>query len=204
MTGRLFSFEGMDGVGKSTQVARAAEWLAATGYRVLVVREPGGTPLGESLREILLHQDLKRGPLAEFLLFLSARAELVSVQIRPWLAQGGVILADRYVDSSVAYQGFGAGVDLGLIESLNAKVSAGALPAGTLWFDGPPRLHQNEARDNVESRGSDFFERVLEGYRWLWHEHPQRIQRIDAHHHPDEVFLSVRQSLSQWLSAGQA
>ena len=197
--GWLFSFEGIDGVGKTTQVARVKEWLQQQGYRVQVVREPGGTPWGESIREVLLHQAQSRDATAEFLLFASARAELVRTVIRPWMNQGGVVLADRYADSSEAYQGWGRGADLDLIRRVNGAITEGAWPQCTVWLDGEARSNQ-AGHDNMESRGPEFFARVLAGYRALWEQEPARIWRIDSNPHPDKVFAAIQAVIGESIA----
>ncbi len=198
--GRLFSFEGIDGVGKTTQVARVKDWLEQEGYRVQVVREPGGTPWGEAIRDVLLHRASSRDATAEFLLFAAARAELVRAVICPWLDQGGVVLADRYIDSSEAYQGWGGGGDLRLIRLVNDALTEKARPMGTLWLDGVSRGDRS-TQDNLESRGKEFFDRVLEGYGVLWQSQPQRIRRIDSNRDQEEVFQSIRVAVDEWLRA---
>jgi len=196
--GILITFEGLDGVGKTTQVARTQAWLTAQGYRVKVVREPGGTPWGEAIRTVLLHHDLPRHATAEFLLFAAARAELVPTVLAPWLNQGGILLADRYLDSSVAYQGYGGGGDLALIQAVNAAITAPAPPQCTFWLDGPAHVSA-DPDDLIESRPSAFFDRVRQGYQALANQHPGRIVRLDASASPDSVFAAICTALSTRL-----
>ena len=200
MSGFLFSFEGIDGVGKTTQVGLVKNWLEQLGYPVRVVREPGGTELGERIREIILYGQTIAEPNAEFLLFAAARAELVGRVIRPVLQAGGVVLADRYTDSSEVYQGFGRGADFSLIAQVNAAITAEAIPQGTLWLDGTSR--REGASDNLESRDDRFFERVRQGYRSLAEHHPERFVRIQADQSREAVFESIQQAISGWLGKG--
>src|SRR3954470_10168466 len=126
MRGLFITMEGLDGCGKSTQLERLAEALAARGLDVLVTREPGGTPLGEGVRD-LLTSEVSRAivPMAELLLIVGARAQHVAEYIRPALAAGRVVISDRYTDSTVAFQGYGRGLDRGLIDKLNAAATGG-------------------------------------------------------------------------------
>ena len=198
MQGWLISFEGLDGVRKTTQVGRVQEWLQHQGYRVKIVREPGGTPWGEAIRDVLLHHTAPRDATAEFLLFAAARAELVRTVILPWLENGGIILADRYCDSSEAYQGWGGGGNLPLIRQVNTTITALAQPWLTFWLDGPSHLAVDPF-DVIESRGAEFFNRVQHGYHALADREPERIVRINAHAHPDVVFAHLCAPLQRMI-----
>ncbi|MCW2922026.1 MAG: dTMP kinase [Thermoleophilia bacterium] len=192
--GLLISFEGVDGSGKSTQLARLADRLRAVGTEPLLVREPGGTALGERIREILL--DPATGdidPAAEALLYAASRAELVATTIEPALADGRVVLVDRYVDSSLAYQG--AGRELGIDRVLEANLLAtrGRLPHLTVLVALDPaaareRLASTGAdEDRIERAGDDFFTRAHGAYAELAERWPDRIANIDGAGSPDEV-----------------
>lgn len=197
--GMLFSFEGVDGVGKTTQVAMVREWLTGAGHHVKVVREPGGTPLGEALREVVLH--LPGGPaspLAEFLVFAAARAELVACEIRPQLEAGGIVLADRYWDSSVAYQVFGRGLERALVEQINRAAVEDCIPTGTIWLDGT--VGETVPGDGIESRDAAYFRRVLAGFGDIARRHPERVVRVDARRPPEAVFAEIQSRIAQWLN----
>ena len=192
--GLLISFEGVDGSGKSTQLARLADRLRAVGIEPLLVREPGGTALGERIREILL--DPATGdidPAAEALLYAASRAELVATTIEPALADGRVVLVDRYVDSSLAYQG--AGRELGIERVLEANLLAtrGRLPHLTVLVALDPatarqRLASTGAdEDRIEQAGNEFFTRAHEAYVQLAERWPDRIAHVDGAGSPDEV-----------------
>lgn len=169
--GHLIVFEGADGVGKSTQVGLLAAWLAAAGRRALVVREPGGTSVGEAIRQVLLQPDHVMEPLTETLLFGAARHEVVERVIRPALAGGRVVLADRFTLSTVAYQHFGAGVPRARVDTVNDWATGGLVPDLTLVLTAPtPRLTH---RDRMEQRDDGFHDRVREGYRMLSREHEE-------------------------------
>ncbi len=167
--GRLIVFEGADGVGKSTQVGLLADWLAAAGREPVVVREPGGTPVGEAIRQVLLQPEHVMAPLTETLLFGAARHEVVERVIRPALADGRVVLADRFTLSTVAYQHFGAGVPRERVDTVNAWATGGLQPDLTLVLTAPtPRL---TLQDRMEQRDAGFHARVREGYEMLSREH---------------------------------
>ena len=167
--GHLIVFEGADGVGKSTQVDLLAAWLAAAGRPAVVVREPGGTPVGEAIRGLLLQPGHVMEPLTETLLFAASRHELVERVIRPALADGQLVLADRFTLSTVAYQHFGAGVPREWVDALNTWATGGLAPDLTVLLTAPtPRLTH---RDRMEQRVGGFHDRVREGYRLLSREH---------------------------------
>jgi dTMP kinase len=196
--GWLITFEGIEKVGKSTQVARVAAWLQGMGRAVRVVREPGATALGEQIRRLVLHELDLHEPLAEYLLFASARAELMTTVVLPALSAGTTVLMDRSVDSSVAYQGFGRAVSLDIIAAVNCWVTQGRQPDVTYWLDAGPGgkpLGALDTDDRVEIRDAAFFARVQAGYRQLWQRERQRISRIDATGTPDEVFQRIQQDL---------
>ncbi|MFY7913507.1 MAG: dTMP kinase, partial [Rubrivivax sp.] len=168
MTGRFITFEGIDGAGKSSHIGRLAEWLKGRGHAVVVTREPGGTPLAEALRDIVLHQPMDA--MTEVMLVFAARRDHVQTLIRPALASGSTVLCDRFTDATFAYQGGGRSFDLAVLEQLEAWVQAGLQPDLTLWFDLPPRVAAQRraaarAADRFEAEDEAFFERVRQGYQ---------------------------------------
>lgn len=180
---KFITFEGMDGAGKSTHLNWFAEQLKARGHEVIVTREPGGTPLGEQLREILLHQKMSMD--TEALLMFAARAEHIARVIRPALQAGHWVISDRYTDASFAYQGAGRGMDWHKLQQLEQWVHADLQPDLTLFFDVPvavarQRLSNNVMLDKFEQEQGDFFERVRSGYHRRVAEQPQRYAVIDA------------------------
>ncbi len=186
-SGLLISFEGIDGCGKSTQLTRVAERLRAIGVEPLLVREPGGTKLGERVRELLL--DPATGtiaPSAEALLYAASRAELVASTIEPELAAGRVVLVDRYVDSSLAYQGAGRQLGVDRVLEANLLATNGRLPDLTIFVDVPPsaaaarRGATGEAADRLELEGEGFFALVHAGYEQIAARWPERIRRVDG------------------------
>lgn len=194
MTGRFITLEGIEGAGKTTQASLLAARLADLCIPCLLVREPGGTPLGEEVRDALLRPragDLL--PLTEALLFSAARAELTSKVILPALAQGQWVVCERYVDSTLAYQGFGGGVSLDVLRTLNSWSSYGVVPDLTLLLDLDPELAFSQRirwkrLDRVEARPLEFHRRVREGFLKIAEAEPERIRRVDASAPEDVVF----------------
>ncbi len=182
--GRFISFEGIDGAGKSTQHAWLVEHLKAQGRQVLATREPGGTPLGEKLRSLLLSEAMHLE--TEALLMFAARREHLDQVIEPALARGDWVVCDRFVDASFAYQGGGRGLDWKKLEDLTEWVLGSMRPDLTLIFDAPvavaqARLHAaTDKPDRFEQEKADFFERVRTAYLRIAQEHPQRVRLIDA------------------------
>jgi dTMP kinase len=194
MTGRFISFEGIDGAGKSTHIQAVADWFRARGADVQLSREPGGTPLAETLRDIVLKQPM--GSLTEVLLMFAGRRDHVETVIRPALAAGKTLLCDRFTDASFAYQGGGRGLPLAVLDTLADWVQEGTEPELTLWFDLPAeqaaarRASAREA-DRIEQLDLDFFERVRAGYAVRAAQAPQRIVRIDASGSVEQVGAAV-------------
>ena len=183
MTARFITFEGIDGAGKSTHIETVATHMRERGTPVVLTREPGGTPLAERLREILLHAPMDA--LTEALLVFAARRDHVVQVIAPALARGDTVLCDRFTDASFAYQGGGRGFDLQVLATLETWVHADVQPDLTLWFDLPieiaaERRAAARAPDRFEQQDAAFFERVRSGYAARAQALPQRIVRVDA------------------------
>ncbi len=194
--GCLIAFEGLDGLGKSTQLERLRDWLLARGYAVTAVREPGGTALGESIRTLLLTAEAEPTPMAEALLFAAARAELLARVVRPRLTAGDIVLMDRYLESSVAYQGYGAEVGPDAVMALNQIATGGLLPSLTLLFSG--RGFAERPKDRIEERPPAFRDRVREGYARLADEFPH-IQIVEADRPPEDVAAHIRRIVEPYL-----
>ncbi len=187
---KFITFEGMDGAGKSTHLAWFADTLRQRGQDVVVTREPGGTALGEQLREILLHQTMAMD--TEALLMFAARAEHIEQVIKPALLAGKVVISDRFSDASFAYQGAGRGMDWEKLKQLEAWLHGDMHPDLTVFFDVPVdvarlRLANNATLDRFEQEHGDFFERVRAGYHRRVQENPQRYAVIDAAQPLDKV-----------------
>jgi len=183
VSGRFITFEGIDGAGKSTHIEPLAQRLRARGRHVVCSREPGGTPLAEQLRELLLHQAMDG--VAETLLVFAARRDHLERVILPALARGDMVLCDRFTDATFAYQGAGRGQDEEMLRALERWVHQGLQPDLTLWFDIDPALAaarraKARASDRFEAEDTAFFERVRAGYAARMREAPARFVRIDS------------------------
>jgi dTMP kinase len=181
--GRLIAFEGVEGAGKSTQLELLRRELEGRGREVVVTREPGGTPVGERVRALLLDPEVELHPRAEALLFAVARAELVERVIRPALERGAVVLCDRYLDSSLAYQGGARGLGRGPVEEVNRFATGGLLPDLVVLLDLDPadglRRRQGD-RDRIEGQDLEFHRRVREAFRALAAADPRRFAVVDG------------------------
>lgn len=196
--GRFISFEGIDGAGKSTHIATLQRWLQARGHEVVLTREPGGSPLAEQLRELVLHQPMDA--LCEALLIFAARRDHLQSCIEPALARGATVLCDRFTDATFAYQGGGRGFNLQVLAQLEAWVQEGRQPDLTLWFDLPPavaaaRRSAVRSPDRFESQDDAFFGRVRDGYLQRMTAAPQRFARLDAALAPEAVWQQIEAAL---------
>ncbi|MCX6839903.1 MAG: dTMP kinase [Verrucomicrobia bacterium] len=203
-TGFLLSFEGSEGCGKSTQIRLLRERLEQSGRKVEVLREPGGTEIGESIRHLLQHS--KEGaamtPEAELLLFAASRAQIVREKIRPLLEAGVFVILDRFLDSTTVYQGIARGLPLGSVRAINAFAIGGTLPQLTLVLDmdsatARQRIHQTGRElDRIESQPQSFFEKVRQGYLEVARAEPSRVKIIVASATPEVVHESIWQFLT--------
>jgi len=198
--GVLITFEGVEGSGKTTQMRRLERWLKSEGVKVERTAEPDGTALGVGVRRLF-----ERGPvpLAEMFLFLAARHQHVSEKLRPWLRAGRVVLCDRYADATVAYQGYGRGLDPELIREMNLLATGGVLPDLTLLFDVHPRVGfariGRRRLDHFERQALAFHRRVRRGYLEIRRAEPKRVQLIDASGDPAHVAARVRTIVAEHL-----
>jgi len=184
VTGTFISLEGVDGSGKSTQASMLAEALRGRGHEVIHVREPGGTPLGEDVRDIVLGPDAM-SPWAEAFLFAAARAQLVADVIEPAIAAGTWVVADRFIDSSLAYQGAARGLGIAEVAAINAHGIGGSMPDLTIILDIPPgaAVDRRAGRGSVariEGEGEALQESVAEGYREVARTYPDRVHLVSA------------------------
>ena len=214
MRGHFITLEGMDGAGKSTLLNVITAWHATHKIAYHITREPGGTPLGETLRTLLLHEDMDLN--TEALLMFAARQQHINQIIRPKLAQGISVISDRFTDATFAYQGGGRGFDLAMLSTLEHMVQTGLPPTPerlcepdvTLWFDLPvavaaQRLAGARSPDRFEAQSQAFFERVSAAYAARAAQAPQRFVRIDAAQSLAQVAQQLQQALCQrgWLKA---
>ncbi len=202
--GFLITVEGIDGAGKSTQVARLAELLRGRGHRVVTTREPGATPLGRELRRVVLGRELSLTPEAELLLFLADRVEHVATVIKPALADGAIVLCDRFSDSTIAYQGYGHGTDLARVRRWDAESRSGIDPDLTLLLDCPVELgaeRRQRETDRYQVLGRDFHQRVRQGFLDQAATQSARIRRIDGSRDLAAVSTEVADVTLAWLAA---
>ena len=203
--GRFLSIEGIDGSGKTTTINRLAEAIEADGYDLLILREPGGTAVGERVRSILLDEaHAGMDGLCELFLFAAARAELTAKVIRPKLDAGSVVICDRFIDSTVAYQGYGRGVDREQIQRINEVATGGLKPDRTFLLDLDPAVaskrlagRTDQAQDRLDQEDMNFRRSVREGYLALADSEPERIVRIDANRSTDEVVSEILKVLRE-------
>jgi dTMP kinase len=222
MKGKLIVFEGVEGCGKTTQIEQTRQWLADLSSSIVVTRQPGGTELGRELREILLHSPVNSiNPHAELLLYAADRAQHLVEVIKPAIDRGAIVLCDRYTSSTIAYQGYGRGLDLALIETLNQLATGGLEPDLTLWLDIDVEIGLNRVKsrlknlylnftrgvcteaqppDRLEQDTLDFHRLVQQGYQKLALQHPQKIHRIDASLTIEAVQFDIRSILSSSLN----
>ena len=179
----FITFEGADGCGKTTQIELLDKYLQEKGFKTLVTREPGAKGLGEKLREILLNYDGEVSPNCESFLFLADRAQHVDCVIKPALKKGIIVLCDRHTDSTVAYQGYGRQLDIEQIKKLNEIAVNGLKPNLTIVFDidiETSMQRVSKTKDRMESAGSEFFNRVRNGYLAIAKEEPNRVKVINS------------------------
>jgi dTMP kinase len=200
--GRFITLEGIDGAGKSSHLAAIQAWLQAQGHTVLTTREPGGTPLAETLRELVLHQPMDA--LTEALLVFAARRDHLQQVITPALARGDWVLCDRFTDATFAYQGAGRGFDTAVLGQLERWVQQGRQPDMTIWFDAPAataamRRAAVREPDRFEAQDESFFQRVTAGYAARAAGDAQRFVRVDAALGRDAVWQQVQAALrARW------
>lgn len=202
MRGMLISFEGVEGSGKTTQVLRLEKLLRRRGYKVEKTREPNGTALGFMIRHLFELPGFRPKGLTEVFLFMAARHHHVTDKIRPWLTRGRIVLCDRYADATVAYQGYGRGVDPDLIREMNLRATEGVIPDLTLLFDLDPEEGLRRIRrrtDSFERRSLSFHRRVRNGYLEILRAEPKRVRLVPAGCSPDEVAEEVRRIVEDFL-----
>lgn len=205
LRGTLVTFEGGEGGGKSTQTQLLGTWLEEKGYQAVVAREPGTTQVGEAVRRLLLEEAPDHLTAeAELLLYVAARAQLVAELLRPSLEAGKVVLLDRYGDSSVAYQGYGRGLEPEYVRELNRWATGGIEPDLTILMDVAPEVEtdrlEGRPRDRLERAGRSFHERVREGYLELAGKEPGRFFVVDAGRPIDEIQRVIRERVEMLLT----
>ena len=198
MAGSLITFEGIDGSGKSTQIQMLEHEFNKLGIEYKTFREPGGTELSEKIRAILLDKEnIELISTSESLLFAAARAQLTAEQIKPAIEKGKFVICDRFTDSTIAYQGYGRGLDIKQLEEINYIATAGLTPDITFILDISPETAavrmQAEASDRMEAMGMDFFMRIREGYCQIKNQNPNRYSVINGEQSPENVFNEIKE-----------
>jgi len=206
MKGILITFEGIDYSGKTTQAKKLKSYLRRKGHKVILLREPGGEKVSESIRKILLSsKNTGMNPLSELLLYMASRAQLVSKIILPALKQGKVVICDRFYDSSLAYQGYGRGIDKKMIESLNRVSVSRFKPDLTILIDIPiqvftKRMRLNDKKkDRIEKEKIDFYKKVREGYLKIAQKEKKRFRVIEGSGEIGEVWDKIKKAVDYFL-----
>ena len=199
--GLLITIEGMDGSGKTTQINMIRDYISEKGYNVILAREPGGTKISEKIRDIILDPaNATMAATTEMLLYASARAQLVAEIIKPAIENGSVVVCDRFIDSSIAYQGFGRGIDINTIMDVNMAAMDGMMPNITFFIDISPevalkRRMASSTADRIEQERMEFHMKAYEGYKRLANLYPERIKTIDGNRTVEEISQEIR----KWL-----
>ena len=207
--GLFLTFEGVDGCGKSTQMRMITEYLQEQGIEFVMAREPGGCYISERIRDILLDvKSADMNDMTEVLLYAASRVQLVDQVILPALSEGKIVLCDRYIDSSIAYQGFGRKVGKDTVLKANSYAVEYCMPDITFFFDCRPknafsRMNPNKVMDRLEQESAEFFKRVYEGYLDICKQNPERVRRIDVsgtkYETRDKMRAIMKQVLKQWM-----
>ncbi len=203
MKGRFITFEGCEGVGKSTQIRLLSEYLKTKGVAHTVTREPGGGAISEAIRKVILNGKYSEmTDECEALLYAAARVQHLSDTVRPALERGELVICDRYVFSSYAYQGYGRGLPMEFLRSVNAYALENFMPDVTLFLDLPPvlafaRKHGADKNDRIEQAGAAFHDRVYEGYLAIAEEYPQSVVRIDCSGNKFQTHEKIKSLLTE-------
>lgn len=202
--GLFITFEGADGCGKTTQLNLLSEYLKKNGREVLITREPGGKGLGEKIREILLNYDGEVSSNSEAFLFLADRAQNIDKIVKPAVDEGKIVLCDRHTDSTLAYQGYGRGVDLNQLKMLNNLATSGFKPDLTLVFDIDVETSMSRVgkeKDRMESAGVEFHQKVRDGYLEISKEEPDRVKVINSKDTIENIFEQVKTVYEQKIKS---
>jgi dTMP kinase len=203
MRGKFITFEGSEGSGKSTQSKLLYQYLKRKGFKVICLREPGGTKISEKIRKILLDsRNDSITPITEMLLYMTARSQLVSKIIKPALKKGKIVICDRFLDSTIAYQGYGLGVDIKLIKYVGKFVTSGIKPDLTIFLDLPLKKglkHRQFSKDRIERRSLAYHSRVRQGYLRIIHSEPQRIKMVKVERDKNKTQSEIKKLVDKFL-----
>ena len=204
--GLFITFEGTDGAGKTTQIQHLTADLRQTGYDVYLTREPGGTPISEQIRDMLLNPDhSEMAATTELLLYAASRAQHVSEVIKPALEAGKIVISSRFADATVVYQGYGRGLDLERINRLNRIATDGVTPDLTFVLDLPVEIGLQRVQnsrgglDRLEREKIEFHHRLREGYQIIARQEPERLKIIDAQADPEQVYVQIQKAIQPLL-----
>ena len=203
--GTFITFEGPEGSGKSTVIKEVHDDLIKQGYEVVLTREPGGNIISEEIREMILdHKNTAMDDRTEALLYAASRRQHVAEKIKPALEADKIVLCDRFVDSSLAYQGYARGIGIEEVYNMNLFAMEDCMPNLTLFFDvhpeiGMERIGKRNYKDRLEQAGDDFHEKVYEGYHLLMDRYPERIKRVDAEASLENVIASVKKIVGDYI-----
>ena len=209
MRGKFITFEGIDGSGKSTQLRLIAGDLRFRGHNILTTQEPGGTPLGRRLREVFLETDENVAPMAELFCYAADRAQHVEFLIKPALAEGKIVISDRYADATTAYQGAGRGFSPIVIKQVIKLATDGLKPDLTIFFDLPveaallrtnKRDQMGELKNRLDKENSEFYTRVRQSYLEIIAKEPKRFRIVDATHSVEEIHKEVLEIITKFLA----
>lgn len=198
--GLFITFEGIDGCGKTTQLNLLADFLKEKGFDVIVTREPGSKGLGEKIREILLNYDGEVSPNCESFLFLADRAQHIDIIVKPSIEAGKIVLCDRHTDSTIAYQGYGRGINLEKIKMLNNIATSGVMPDLTFVFDIDIETAQSRVgknKDRLESAGAEFHNKVRKGYLEIAKREPERVKVINSNDSIENIFKQIQKIMEK-------
>lgn len=199
MRGFFISFEGIEACGKSTQARNLTQYLRKLGYEVVLIQEPGGTIVGEKIREIILSPENSISNLCELFLYLASRVQVVEEVIKPALSKETVVIADRFSDSTFAYQVYGRGLPWEMVFRLNELATEGLEPDLTFWLEIPVEesLKRQEGKDRIEKENTDFHRRVAAGYEEIARKFPGRIKKVPFEEGEEKVFKKILQILDE-------
>jgi len=200
--GKFITFEGSEGCGKSTQSKLLCEYLKKKGCPVIFLREPGGTKISEKIREVLLSPKSQMNPACETLLYMAARAQIVTELIKPALLKGKIVICDRFLDSTIAYQGYGLGIDIDFIKSVGWFASEGVQPELTIFLDLPVKKglkHREAFKDRIEMRSLSYHEKVRNGYLKLARQEPKRIKIVKVNKDLKVTQVNIRAIIDKYV-----
>ena len=202
MRGKFITFEGSEGCGKSTQSKMLFDYLRSKGKKVIYLREPGGVKVSELIREILLNPKSNISPEAETLLYMAARAQVVEEIIKPAIASGKIVVCDRFMDSTIAYQGYGLGIDIKQIKYMGLLATQGISPDLTLFLDLPVESglkHRHNCKDRIERSSLSYHEKVRRGYLKIAKEEPRRIKIVKVEADKEQTQNTIRKIVNGYL-----